>query len=361
MADSHEEGPLTYERYLKITELLKLQQGSKNAVAKGDELHFIIVHQIFELWFRLLRSELSWIRDAFDTEHVKEQAVADSVRGAERCIQILKVMREQWAAVGTLEPQGFLKFRHELGSASGFESWQMRVFELMIGYRQEERPDGSRPLDHLRKASKRSSGDSAAWGYIEKELARPSIAEVVARWLHRTPIHGSTPQDSGDVEVVTEFLKEVIASITRQSELGFKVSKGGSSVGDDILRARHEAVLSSATSFFAPDGVPNRARLGLYFIETFRDAPLLAWPQRLIDTLVQLEEGVILWRTHHARTVERIIGRRPGTGGSSGVDYLDQTLKMRAFTDLWTVRSLLSPSDFFDTEADQTYGFAIGG
>ena len=216
MADSHEEGPLTYERYLKITELLKLQQGSKNAVAKGDELHFIIVHQIFELWFRLLRSELSWIRDAFDTEHVKEQAVADSVRGAERCIQILKVMREQWAAVGTLEPQGFLKFRHELGSASGFESWQMRVFELMIGYRQEERPDGSRPLDHLRKASKRSSGDSAAWGYIEKELARPSIAEVVARWLHRTPIHGSTPQDSGDVEVVTEFLKEVIASITRQ-------------------------------------------------------------------------------------------------------------------------------------------------
>ena len=83
MADSHEEGPLTYERYLKITELLKLQQGSKNAVAKGDELHFIIVHQIFELWFRLLRSELSWIRDAFDTEHVKEQAVADSVRGAE--------------------------------------------------------------------------------------------------------------------------------------------------------------------------------------------------------------------------------------------------------------------------------------
>ena len=58
---------------------------------------------------------------------------------------------------------------------------------------------------------------------------------------------------------------------------------------------------------------------------------------------------------------ERIIGRRPGTGGSSGVDYLDKTTKMRAFTDLWTVRSLLAPSDLFETGADQTYGFTIDG
>lgn len=361
MTGSGDDGPLTYERYLRITELLELQQGNKGVVAEGDELHFIIVHQVYELWFRLLRSELGKIRDAFDTERVEEHDVAGAVRGAERCIRILHVMREHWGVVGTLEPQGFLRFRHELGSASGFESWQMRVVELMIGYRQEERPDGSRPLDHMRVASDRSTEDSAAWEHIEKELARPSIADVVVRWLQRTPIHGSTPQDSGDERVVADFQEEVITSITRQSELGFEVSKGGSSVEDDVLKARHEAVLSSATSFFAPDGIPNRARLGLYFIETFRDAPLLAWPQRLIDTLVRLEEGVILWRTHHARAVERIIGRRPGTGGSSGVDYLDKTTKMRAFTDLWTVRSLLAPSDLFETGADQTYGFAIDG
>ena len=361
MTDSLDKGPLTYERYLRITEMLELQHGNKETVAEGDELHFIIVHQIFELWFRLLRSELSSIRDAFDTEHVEEQSVANAVRSSERCIQILHVMREQWAVVGTLEPQGFLRFRHELGSASGFESWQMRVFELLIGYRDENRPDGSRPLDHLRGISKRSSEDSEAWEHIEKEIARPSIAEVMTRWLHRTPIHGSTPQVTGDEEVVANFLNEVMTSITSQSELGFSVSKEGASVDDEILKRRHEAILSSAREFFAPDGVPNRARLGLYFIETFRDAPLLAWPQRLIDTLVRLEEGVILWRTHHARAVERIIGRRPGTGGSSGVDYLDMTLKMRAFTDLWTVRSLLAPSDFFTTGADQTYGFAIGG
>ncbi len=361
MTDSLGKGPLTYERYLRITEMLELQLGNKETSAEGDELHFIIVHQIFELWFRLLRSELSWIRDAFDTEHVEEQTVADAVRGAERCIHILHVMREQWSVVGTLEPQGFLRFRHELGSASGFESWQMRVFELIIGYRQEERPDGSRPLDHLQKVSKRSPGDSAAWEHIEEELTRPSIADVLARWLHRTPIHGSTPKDPDDKQVVADFLEEVITSITRQSELGFAVSKGGTSVDNEVLKARHEAALTSATSFFAPDGVPDRARLGLYFIETFRDAPLLTWPQRLIDALVRLEEGVILWRTHHARAVERIIGRRPGTGGSSGVDYLDKTTKMRAFTDLWTVRSLLAPSNLFETEADQTYGFAIDG
>ena len=68
---------------------------------------------------------------------------------------------------------------------------------------------------------------------------------------------------------------------------------------------------------------------------------MLAWPRKLISTLIELEESMILWRSAHARMVERMIGRRIGTGGSSGVDYLDMTTKYRVFIDLWSVRSVL--------------------
>ena len=79
----------------------------------------------------------------------------------------------------------------------------------------------------------------------------------------------------------------------------------------------------------------------------------------MIDTVVDLEESMILFRSHHARMVERMIGRRMGTGGSSGVDYLDMTLKYRVFTDLWAVRTMLVKRDAIpDPERPEFYGYA---
>jgi tryptophan 2,3-dioxygenase len=78
----------------------------------------------------------------------------------------------------------------------------------------------------------------------------------------------------------------------------------------------------------------------MLFIETYRELPLLAWPREVLDGLVELEELFVIFRQRHARMVERVIGRRTGTGGSSGVDYLDATSKYRIFRDLWAVRTL---------------------
>jgi tryptophan 2,3-dioxygenase len=79
----------------------------------------------------------------------------------------------------------------------------------------------------------------------------------------------------------------------------------------------------------------------MLFIETYRELPLLAWPRELLDALVELEQRFVIFRQRHARMVERIIGRRVGTGGSSGVDYLDTTaLRYRVFRDLWAIRTL---------------------
>ncbi len=86
-----------------------------------------------------------------------------------------------------------------------------------------------------------------------------------------------------------------------------------------------------------------RIRSALLFIESYRELPLLAWPRTLIDAVVELEELLVLWRTRHARMVERVIGRRVGTGGSDGVDYLDRTTRYRIFKELWQVRTILLP------------------
>ena len=113
---------------------------------------------------------------------------------------------------------------------------------------------------------------------------------------------------------------------------------------NDYLAAHKEVYPDTnkdAIDFFEEDSSSRRRRAGLVFIESYRELPLLAWPRKLISTLIELEESMILWRSSHARMVERMIGRRIGTGGSSGVDYLDMTTKYRVFIDLWSVRSVL--------------------
>ena len=77
--------------------------------------------------------------------------------------------------------------------------------------------------------------------------------------------------------------------------------------------------------------------------------------------MVDLEQSMLLFRSHHARMVERMIGRRMGTGGSSGVDYLDMTLKYRVFTDLWAVRTMLVKRDALEDPLNSDfYGFTAG-
>jgi tryptophan 2,3-dioxygenase len=98
----------------------------------------------------------------------------------------------------------------------------------------------------------------------------------------------------------------------------------------------------------------------MLFIETYRDLPLLSWPREILAAVIELEQGFVLFRQRHARMVERVIGRRTGTGGSAGVEYLDQTaLVYRVFRDLWAVRTMLLPRELAGLpESAAFYGFA---
>ena len=90
----------------------------------------------------------------------------------------------------------------------------------------------------------------------------------------------------------------------------------------------------------------SRIRAALLFIESYREAGFLTWPNLLLDSVVEMEEQLILWRFRHVRMVERTIGRRFGTGGSPGVAYLDRTTEYRIFNEFWAVRGVLIPPEF---------------
>ena len=131
-------------------------------------------------------------------------------------------------------------------------------------------------------------------------------------------------------------------------------------MGDpEAMKARFASIAEGARDFLIPEGEIDRARAGLLFIESYRDLPLLSWPRTLIDRMIELEEAMVKWRHSHARMVERIIGRRIGTGGSSGVDYLDATTSYRVFTDLWSVRTILIKTELRPRLINpEFYGFA---
>ena len=306
----------TYGEYLRLEELLGLQTGLEDDEGKisNDELHFIIVHQNFELWFKLVINELRCTRDLLDTDYVEETSLPQAVHHMERVTETFRLMAQQWKVMETLEPQDFLNFREELGTASGFESVQMRTLEILLG---------DKWIDGEAVKSKNPGGEK-------------SLYEVVCAWLQRTPIQGSIPDTLEDEATVDGFIENYL-----QSHNGL-----------------YPDTNQDARDFLKPDGVSHRGRAGLVFIESYRELPLLSWPRKLISTLIELEESMVLWRGSHARMVERIIGRRMGTGGSPGVDYLDMTLKYRVFVDLWSVRTILIKKQALPSlEKPEFYGF----
>ena len=241
----------TYSEYLRLEELLKLQTGVKGGKRSisNDELHFILVHQNFELWFKLIINELRSTRDILASDYVEETKLPQAVHHMNRVIETFKLMAQQWKVMETLEPQDFLNFRDELGTASGFESFQMRELEALMG---KKWIDG-------KPAGKDDSNEK-------------SLYEVTCDWLERTPIQGSNSASSDDENQVNDFINEYLASHKK------------------LYPDTHQ----DAVTFFEEDLSLRRRRAGLVFIESYRELPLLAWPRRLISTLIDLEESMIL-------------------------------------------------------------------
>ena len=362
---------LTYWDYLKLDKLLDLQGGLEEDEAhlQSDELHFIVVHQAFELWFKLTLRELRLARDHLAADAVPEEHIPLVVQHLRRVSQILELCVDQFKVMETLTPQDFLAFRDKLIPSSGFQSFQMREIELLLGLEDSIRESlgGVQPLAHIEALSAKSPSGEMARGRIRAARAEEPVRAALHDWLYRTPVQGSCPGDPDDDAVVAGFIDDYIAAMRAKNEDTLKLFVKSLDGGGAAERMRKSE--EDAEAFLNAVDVPEidrartrRVRAAVLFIESYRDLPLLAWPRLLIDTLVETEEQLVLFRTRHARMVERLIGRRVGTGGSSGVDYLDKTTRYRVFTELWAVRTLLLPRAALPPLRNaEGYGFADSG
>jgi tryptophan 2,3-dioxygenase len=237
---------LNYGSYLQVPELLSLQRAMTEA---HDELLFIVVHQAYELWFKVLLHELESARDAmlagdgFPARHYLERV---------KVIEHLLI--EQIDVLETMSPQDFLAFRSELAPASGFQSVQFREIEFLSGLKNPA---------YL----KRLEADNDERSRLERRLAEPTL------WDGFTAMR----------------------------------EKAGSPSLVEIIRNR-------------------------------QDHPDLF---DLAEALLDHDEAFALWRSRHVMMVERQIGGKTGTGGSTGAQYLRSTLDKRFFLELWEVRSEL--------------------
>ena len=352
---------MTYGGYLQLDELLTLQDGPQgySPAPSNDEQHFIIVHQAFELWFKLILRELKEAHTLLNQEHVPEEKLPQMVHHLDRVTEIFRLLSNQWKVMETLTPQGFLAFRDKLGTSSGFESWQMRELEVILGLDNTQRMGGMDPLLHMKKLADEGKITASVLANFEATSNAPSLREALSSWLARTPINGSLAGSEGDSKIIEDFVEGHVQAMRAHGEeaIAHIVAIGH---GEEApVRSRIEAGTEQAAEFLRPDGIISRSRAGLLFIESYRELPLLSWPRKLIDAFVGLEQSMILFRSAHARMVERMIGRRMGTGGSSGVDYLDATTKYRVFVDLWAVRTMLVKREALpDVEQAEFYGFA---
>ena len=261
-------GALSYSGYLRLDKVLTAQEPRSSA---HDELLFIIQHQTSELWMKLAIHELN-----ATCRQIADDDLQPAFKMLSRISRIFEQLNSAWDVLRTMTPSEYTRFRDSLGQSSGFQSYQYRMIEYLVG---NKNPAMMRVHEH----------DAAASARLEAVRQAPSVYDLTIRALH----------------------------------------KRGFAIDETVLKrdvtATHGANDSVRSAWAAVYREPMR------FWELYE----------LAEKLVDFEDYFRRWRFNHVTTVERIIGLKAGTGGTSGVSYLRRMLDVVLFPELWQVRTEL--------------------
>lgn len=258
---------MSYGDYLRLDLVLSAQQPLSDP-PRHDELLFIIQHQTSELWLKLMLHELRAARDLLRVDDL-----SPALKGLARVKHIQHTLIEQWGVLTTLTPSEYAEFRSYLQSSSGFQSWQYRAIEFILG---NKNADMLQVFDH----------DATTHSLLRDLMDEPSLYDEFLRFLHRRghPIPEAILQR-------------------------------------DVTQPWH----------LHPELVPT-------FAAIYADSHEYWQEYEACEALVDVEDNFQLWRFRHLKTVERIIGAKSGTGGSSGVPFLRRALDLTFFPELYAVR-----------------------
>jgi tryptophan 2,3-dioxygenase len=256
----------SYGGYLQLDQLLGAQQPRTPA---HDEMLFIVIHQASELWMKLCLHEL---RAAIAC--VQRDDLAPCFKMLTRISRIQAQLVQSWDVLATMTPFDYSNFRNALGPASGFQSWQYRLLEFLVGNK-------NRDMIAVHR------GDPQAYALLAAALESPGLYDESLRLLSRR---------------------------------GFEIPEACLDRDFSEPYAPHKQVAAAWLAVYHSTDV----HWDLY---------------ELAEKLIDLDHQFQLWRFSHMKTVERIIGYKRGTGGTSGVAYLAKALELRFFPELWSVRT----------------------
>jgi tryptophan 2,3-dioxygenase len=339
-----------YGSYLQLNRLLASQRPPDFARLRPDddptsitrdaksrhELLFIVVHQTFELWFKVILNELGRARDLLGrigTEPSPERVSESDIPRVTACIRrvntIIPLAMGQFGIMETMSPLEFLEFRDLITPASGFQSVQFRELELLAGLPDDVRLDFEGVAYEIKLADQDRER-------LERRRGELTLRAALYDWLARTPVDDAFPGfTEAFLEAYFRYLDDEADSQDRNPNLA---PSQRLAARQRITRQKDEA----RAYLLESDEETRRAHRAFLFIASYRHEPLLVSPDALVEALVEFEQGFRMFRFRHARMVERMIGQRTGTGGSPGVAYLDRTSdRYRIFGSLLEARSLL--------------------
>ncbi|MGE5095747.1 MAG: tryptophan 2,3-dioxygenase [Betaproteobacteria bacterium] len=261
-------GTMSYGDYLQLDQLLAAQRPRS---ADHNEMLFIVQHQASELWMKLAIHELRAARD-----RVREGDLQPAFKMLARVARVMAQLNQSWDVLSTLTPAEYSSFRATLGSASGFQSYQYRTIEFLLGNK-----------NAVLMEPHRHRADLVA--PLEEAYRAPSLYDESIRVLARQGFAIAPSQVERDWREPHRFDESVCAA----------------------------------------------------WVDVYRDTSGHWELYELAEKLVDLEDAFRQWRFRHATTVERVIGLKRGTGGTSGVDYLRRVLQVELFPELWRARTEL--------------------
>lgn len=323
--------PVYYSEYLQLDKVLNAQQpeSAKEGIRADDEMLFVIIHQTYELWFKQILHELDIVRNVFRQTNVPDNSpdIYNSVHRLKRICSILTILVDQISVIETMTPLDFLDFRDLLRPASGFQSIQFKMIEAALGLNYEHRFGQEYYLSQL------NQGDIDR---VKKAESEESLIVLLNKWLERMPFCKDTVYWDLDTEhkaVSHPFwtaYRDIYASGLQPAEQQNLISFDAIFINEDTYP--QERRLSSQASRNA------------FFIMLYRDYPLLQLPYELLSTLLEIDELLSLWRHRHIHMVQRTIGKRVGTGGSTGAGYLKAAADSHAiFKEIAELTSFLLP------------------
>lgn len=335
---------MDYASYLKLDRLLSLQdmESTRQGKPAHDEMLFIVIHQTYELWFRQILFELDLIQDIFGGKVVDDADLGRAVHAAERIVRIEQLLVSQVDILETMTPMDFLEFRNLLMPASGFQSEQFRLLEIRLGLARAARLP-------FNDASYDANLEPAARKRVLDQEARPSLREQVDGWLSRTPFvdYGGFHFRDAYASALDKMLEHDMAQIgahphLSQAEKDVQLAslRKSRAMFDGLLDDERYAALKAEGAWT----LSRRALQAALFLFLYRDEPAANAGFRMLKALMDMDETLALWRMRHALMVSRMLGRKVGTGGSSGYDYLRATAeKHRAYNDLFAIATFLIP------------------